>query len=65
MTKPNVQTITIHSAAQYFTPENITYENELIWPAKAGSVITFKNIQLLHYPYMHPRAAIRQDTTFS
>lgn len=44
LTKPNVQPLTIHSAAQYFTPENITYENALIWPAKAGSVITFKNI---------------------
>ena len=44
LTEPNVQPLTIHSAARYFTPENITYENELIWPAKAGSVITFANM---------------------
>ena len=44
LTEPNVQPLTIHSAAGYFTPENITYENELIWPAKAGSVITFANM---------------------
>ena len=48
LTKPNVQPLTIHSAAGYSTPDVTTkskdYENELIWPAKAGSVITFANM---------------------
>jgi len=44
LTKQNVLPLTIHSADQYFTPGSIKYENKLIWPAKAGSVITFKNM---------------------
>ncbi len=44
LTKQNMLPLTIHSADQYFTPATIKYENELIWPAKAGSVITFKNM---------------------
>lgn len=48
LTKPKGQPLTIHPADRYFTPdvtpESKKYENELIWPAKAGSVITFENM---------------------
>ena len=53
LTKPKGQPLTIHPAASYVTPEpteretypkSEDYENELIWPAKAGSVITFENM---------------------
>jgi len=50
LTEPQVllQPLTIHSADRYFTPDVTTeikkYENELVWPAKAGSVITFENM---------------------